>query len=59
MKTRSKTRGNQKSGITGKNEPVLIFPLQSSHSVPITLSDIERLDPYEYLNDSLIDFWLR
>jgi len=59
MKTRSKTRGYQKSGITEKNEPVLIFPLQSSHSVPITLSDIERLDSYEYLNDSLIDFWLR
>ena len=35
----------------------LSFPRNKPNAVTLTLGDVERLDPGQFLNDSLIDFW--
>jgi Ulp1 family protease len=37
--------------------PILSFPRNKPNAVTLTLGDVERLDPGQFLNDSLIDFW--
>uniref|UniRef100_A0A7S3V8R4 Ubiquitin-like protease family profile domain-containing protein n=1 Tax=Chaetoceros debilis TaxID=122233 RepID=A0A7S3V8R4_9STRA len=40
-------------------EDVVAVPIGKTHMVTVRGEDYERLEPYEFLNDSLIDFWMK
>lgn len=43
-----------------QNEPFVVqFPLDNAEAVALTQSDIDRCLEGEYLNDSIIDFWMK
>lgn len=42
-----------------RQDAVLVYPKHGSDSVTLIRSDIDRLEPGEMLNDSIIDFGLR
>lgn len=37
----------------------MVFPPGAPDAVTLTTDDVARLAPEEFLNDSLIDFWLK
>ncbi|ORY78950.1 hypothetical protein BCR37DRAFT_334620, partial [Protomyces lactucae-debilis] len=41
------------------SDPVLVYPHKAASSVTLFPDDVERLKPGEFLNDSLIDYYLR
>jgi Ulp1 family protease len=50
----------QEASSTGlKQDTVLVYPKHGKEAVTLIRSDIDRLEPGEMLNDSIIDFWLR
>lgn len=36
-----------------------LFPKDGKNAVELTPSDLERLDPDEFLNDTIIDFYMK
>ncbi|KAL6607710.1 cysteine proteinase [Neocallimastix sp. 'constans'] len=45
--------------LNGKNEELLIYPFKGIDSVIITTEDVERLKSNFFLNDSIIEFYLK
>ena len=48
-------------GVQDEDQKVLQYPPGSEAMDPVTLTrgDINRLDPYEFLNDNVVDFYLQ
>lgn len=44
---------------TGPSQAILVYPPDGPNSVTIFDNDLERLRPNEFLNDSIVDFYLR
>ena len=66
--TRSRTRSSHEALQEDTKEVLFSYPTKEDFdkdpnlkggSVTITLSDLERLVPDEFMNDSLVDFYLR
>jgi len=55
QQVRRSRRGDEKKAL--KLTQILSYPDENPDAVTLTLGDIERLDPGQFLNDSLIDFW--
>ena len=41
------------------NEVMVMYPQDSTHPVTIIRADLKCLMPEEYLNDSILDFYLK
>lgn len=58
-KTDTTTMFEKKCGTVEEGEDADAVPIGKTHMVTVRGEDYERLDPYEFLNDSLIDFWMK
>jgi hypothetical protein len=59
LKATQKEQKKTVSEIGRKNEVLLVYPPHARDALVITRDDVTRLAPTQFLNDTLIDFYLR
>ncbi|KAI0695754.1 hypothetical protein C8T65DRAFT_584023, partial [Cerioporus squamosus] len=57
--TRQSTRNTRTSPSPDLDELVLVYPFYGTGAVNVTRGDLKRLDPGQYLNDTIIEFGLK
>ncbi|RPD77389.1 hypothetical protein L226DRAFT_321252 [Lentinus tigrinus ALCF2SS1-7] len=57
--TRQSTRSTRASPTPDLDELILVYPFSGTGAVNITRGDLKRLDPGQYLNDTIIEFGLK
>ncbi|RDX50208.1 hypothetical protein OH76DRAFT_1332369, partial [Lentinus brumalis] len=57
--TRQSARSTRASPSPDLDELVLVYPFFGTGAVNVTRGDLKRLDPGQYLNDTIIEFGLK